>query len=64
MKVSSSNTLWDFKLRLVEALNIHPKNANVHIKLGDSWQKLNNDEASLAGEKNLFVQLCLLCNHN
>lgn len=48
--MSSSNTLWDFKLRLVEALNIHPKNADVHIRLGDTWQKLTQDEASLAGE--------------
>jgi len=50
VKVSSSNTLWDFKLRLVEALNIHPKNADVHIRLGNTWQKLTQDEASLAGE--------------
>ena len=49
VKVSSSNTLWDFKLRLVEALSIHPKNAEVHIRLGGAWQKLTNDEASLAG---------------
>ncbi len=49
MKVSSSNTLWDFKLRLVEALSIHPKNADVHIRLGGTWQKLTNDDATLAG---------------
>ena len=50
MKVSSSNTLWDFKLRLVEALNIHPKNADVHIMLSGVWQQLTKDEATLAGE--------------
>ena len=49
MKASSSNTLWDFKLRLVEALNIHPRNAEVHIRVGDAWQKLTDDEETLAG---------------
>ena len=58
MKVSSSNTLWDFKLRLVEALSIHPKNADVHIRLDGTWQKLTNDEASLAGEGYLLACLC------
>ena len=52
MKASSSNTLWDFKLRLVEALNIHPRNAEVHIRVGDAWQKLTNDEETLAGNGN------------
>ena len=50
VKASSSNTLWDFKLRLVEALNIHPRNAEVHIRVGDAWQKLTNDEETLAGD--------------
>ena len=60
VKVSSSNTLWDFKLRLVEALNIHPKNADVHIRLGGTWQKLTNDDATLAGEGQLpiLIHLC------
>lgn len=55
VKVSSGNTLWDFKLRLVEALSIHPKNADVHIRIGGAWQKLTNDEASLAGEGHLLA---------
>ena len=57
MKASSSNTLWDFKLRLVEALNIHPRNAEVHIRVGDAWQKLTNDEETLAGDDGSWTLL-------
>ena len=57
MKASSSNTLWDFKLRLVEALNIHPRNAEVHIRVGDAWQKLTNDEETLAGNDGSWTLL-------
>lgn len=60
VKVSSSNTLWDFKLRLVEALNIHPKNADVHIRVGATWQKLTNDEATLAGDSLLALLLTFI----
>ena len=61
--MSSSNSLWDFKLRLVEALNIHPKNADVHIRLGATWQKLTNDEATLAGDS-LLAMLLRLIHHS
>ena len=57
MKASSSNTLWDFKLRLVEALNIHPRNAEVHIRVGDAWQKLTDDEETLAGNDGSWTLL-------
>jgi hypothetical protein len=60
VKVSSGNTLWDFKLRLVEALNIHPKNAEVHIHVGAAWQKLLNDEATLAGDSIFALLLTLI----
>ena len=64
VKVSSSNTLWDFKLRLVEALSIHPKNADVHIRLCGTWQKLANDDASLAGEGQLLSSICVNPGHS
>ena len=57
VKASSCNTLWDFKLRLVEALNIHPRNAEVHIRVGDAWQKLSNDEETLAGNGGSWTML-------
>ncbi len=47
--VSALNTLWELKLRIMEALSVHPKNAEVYCLCRDKWKKLDNDEATLAG---------------
>lgn len=46
---SSRHTLWDLKLRILEALDVHPRNAAVHAWRSGSWQALGPDEATLAG---------------
>lgn len=46
---SSLHTLWDLKLRILEALDVHPRNAAVHAWRSGSWQALGPDEATLAG---------------
>lgn len=47
--VSALNTLWDLKLRILEALSVHPRNADVYCLASGKWAKLDNDDASLAG---------------
>ncbi len=47
--VSALNTLWDLKLRILEALSVHPRNADVYCLASGKWTKLDNDDASLAG---------------
>ena len=49
MPASSRHTLWDLKLRILEALDVHPRNAAVHAWRSGSWQALGPDEATLAG---------------
>jgi hypothetical protein len=46
---SALHTLWDLKLRILEALSVHPKNADVYCLASGMWTKLDNDDASLAG---------------
>ena len=46
---SSRHTLWDLKLRILEALDVHPRNAAVHAWRSGAWQALGPDEATLAG---------------
>ena len=49
MRVSSLHTLWDLKLRILEVLEVHPKNAVVHAWRGNHWLALTPDTATLAG---------------
>ncbi len=49
--MSALNTLWDLKLRILEALSVHPRNADVYCLAHSKWTKLDNDEASLAGTR-------------
>lgn len=49
VRVSSSHTLWDLKLRVLEVLEVHPKNAVVHAWRGNHWLALTPDTATLAG---------------
>ena len=58
MQASSLHTLWDLKLRILEALDVHPRNAAVHAWRSGSWQALGPDEATLAGVATSLVNLC------
>ena len=50
VKLSSGHRLWDLKLRVLEALGVHPRNALVHVLRAGRWAPLQgDDEASLAG---------------
>jgi hypothetical protein len=49
IKISAFETLWDLKLRICEALGIHPKNAEIYAQKNATWEKLEGDEASLGG---------------
>lgn len=61
--VSAINTLWDLKLRIMEALSVHPRNADVYCLAGGRWKQLESDEATLAGMPSLILQsaLALAC---
>lgn len=48
---SALHTLWDLKLRILEALSVHPRNADVYCLAAGKWAKLDNDDASLAGAR-------------
>jgi len=49
LRVSAAHTLWDLKLRVLEALDVHPANAEVHAWQRGAWAALGPDEATLAG---------------
>lgn len=49
VRVGAAHTLWDLKLRILEALEVHPRNAAVHAWRGGAWQALAPDSATLAG---------------
>ena len=53
MRLGAANSLWELKLRLVEALGVHPANALVHVLRGGRWALLERDDASLAGARAL-----------
>jgi hypothetical protein len=57
--LSALNTLWDLRLRIVEALSVHPKNAVVYCRSGDRWKLLEKDEATLAGGRPLLAAAIL-----
>jgi len=49
LRVSAAHTLWDLKLRVLEALDVHPANAEVHAWQRGAWAALGPDDATLAG---------------
>ena len=51
VRLGAGNSLWELKLRLVEALGVHPGNALVHVLRDGRWARLERDDASLAGAR-------------
>ena len=49
VRASCGLSLWELKLRIFEALGVHPRNALLHVLRGGRWAQLEGDEASLAG---------------
>ena len=49
VRAGAGHTLWQLKLRIVEALGVHPRNALVHVMRAGGWTQLDADTASLAG---------------
>ncbi len=55
IKVSADETIHDLKLKIVQTLNVHPRNTLLHLFRNNQWQPVSDDDATLAGE--------LLCCH-
>ena len=55
IKVSADETIHDLKLKIVQTLNVHPRNMLLHLFRTSQWQPVGNDDATLAGK--------LLCCH-
>lgn len=47
--------MHDLKLKIVQSLNVHPRNMLLHLFRDSQWQPVGEDDATLAGK--------LLCCH-
>lgn len=50
VKVSALETIHELKLKIVQTLSMHPQNAALHVYRAGTWQLVDDDSATLAGE--------------
>lgn len=55
VKISADETIHELKLKIVQTLNVHPRNMLLHLFRNSQWQPVSDDYATLAGK--------LLCCH-
>ncbi|KAL0020878.1 hypothetical protein WJX77_005350 [Trebouxia sp. C0004] len=48
IKVSAHDTIHHLKLKIVQTLNVHPRNTLLHLFRNSQWQPVSDDDATLA----------------